>query len=233
MFDLIAAITLSIAAASVIATYSLSFASSVLGRSGIAVTMTLWFAGVLGLGATGVLLDMRWLGIPGLAFAVGIPMALLLGVLLMTRSCRRRVRTAPLPALVAVHALRVLGVWFVLLHAADRLPAPFAPVAGWGDILAGVLALPVAWLAARQPGKSRPISLGWNIIGAIDLVAAVTLGLLSLPGPLRVFMNTPDSGPMNVLPWLLIPGFLVPSLLTLHVVVFFRLQQDAIVSNAR
>jgi hypothetical protein len=37
-----------------------------------------------------------------------------------------------LPVLIGVHTVRLLGVFFVLLFSAGRLPAPFAPVAGWG-----------------------------------------------------------------------------------------------------
>jgi hypothetical protein len=40
----------------------------------------------------------------------------------------------PLAVLVAIHAGRVLGVFFLLLLAAGRLPPTFAMVAGWGDL---------------------------------------------------------------------------------------------------
>ena len=61
----------------------------------------------------------------------------------------------PLPALVAVNAIRILGVIFVMLHAAGKLPAPFAPSAGWGDIFVGVTALPVAWAMLRFGPRAR------------------------------------------------------------------------------
>jgi hypothetical protein len=55
----------------------------------------------------------------------------------------------PLWLLVGVHTVRLLGVSFIILFAAGRLPAPFAPVAGWGDIFVGATAIPVAWLVYR------------------------------------------------------------------------------------
>ena len=88
----------------------------------------------------------------------------------------------PLWLLVGVHTVRLLGITFVILYAANRLPAPFAPVAGWGDIFVGATALPVAWLAYRQPANSRPIIWIWNLIGLVDLIAAVGLGVISSPG---------------------------------------------------
>ncbi len=48
----------------------------------------------------------------------------------------------------------------------------------------------------------------------------LTLGPLSAPGPLQVFVGPPDASPMTSLPWLVIPGFLVPILLFTHVVIF-------------
>lgn len=227
MFDVLAASTLAVGASSVIATYSLAFGSSWRDRTGIALILLAWFTLVLALGAAGVLRPAVIFGLPALGWAVAIPLATLTLLLLATEKGRERVLKAPLSALIIVHALRLLGFWFVLLHAAGRLPAPFAPVAGWGDILAGVLALPAAWLAVKMPQRGSKMILTWNIIGAVDLVAAVTLGLTSLPGPTRVFMDAPGSEAMNFLPWFIIPGFLVPSLLTLHLVVFYRLRADA------
>ena len=129
----------------------------------------------------------------------------------------------PLPALIALNAIRLLGFLFVLLYAEGRLPAPFAPTAGWGDIFIGATALPVAWAVWRFAGRARPLAFAWNAIGVADLVTALTLGPLSVPGPLQVFVGPPDTSPMTALPWLIIPGFLVPCFVFLHVVIFNRL----------
>jgi len=58
----------------------------------------------------------------------------------------------PLWLFVGVHTVRLLGVTFVVLYAAHRLPAPFAPVAGWGDIFVGVTAAPSLGL---RTGRSQ------------------------------------------------------------------------------
>jgi hypothetical protein len=88
-------------------------------------------------------------------------------------------------------------------------------------MLIGVTALPLAWPVARF--GARPLALLWNALGVADLVIALTLGPLSAPGPLQVFVGPPDSSSMTTLPWLIIPGFLVPCLMFLHVVIFARL----------
>jgi len=145
---------------------------------------------------------------------------------------RAALMATPLSALVAINTIRILGVIFVMLYAAGRLPAPFAPSAGWGDMIAGVAAPPVAWLIARFGARVRPLAFAWNIFGAADLISAIALGALSAPGPLNAFAGPPTSAIMTTLPWLIIPGFLFPSLFFIHLVIFHRLLAKPEVSGA-
>jgi hypothetical protein len=64
----------------------------------------------------------------------------------------------------------------------------------------------------------------WNTLGLVDLVTAVALGATSVPGPLRLFPGEPSAAIMAGLPWLLIPGYLVPALFFLHLCTFYRLR---------
>jgi hypothetical protein len=54
-----------------------------------------------------------------------------------------------------------------------RKPAPFALTAGRGDVLIGVTALPVAYLAAIKVPAWRTSTLVCSALGFIDLVLAV------------------------------------------------------------
>jgi hypothetical protein len=139
------------------------------------------------------------------------------------RPIRNAALAVPLPAMVAVNAIRILGVIFLMLQAEGRLPAPFAPSAGWGDIFAGVAALPLAWSILRFGRRVAPLVFAWSVIGIADLVNAIALGALSAPSPLQIFVGPPDSSAMTALPWLLVPGFLVPILLFIHIVIAYRL----------
>ena len=130
----------------------------------------------------------------------------------------------PVPALVTVNAIRIIpGAIFVVLYAAGRLPASFGPSAGWGDIFAGVTALPLAWSMAQFGPRVRTLAVLWNTIGIADLFAAIALGALSAPGPLQVFAGPPTSAIMTTLPSLIIPGVVVPSLVFIHIVLYYRL----------
>src|ERR1700756_5471109 len=215
-FDLLSTIVLTASATVVVATFVALFGSSLTSRISIGAAMALWFIGVLGFGARGNIAT------PLLGAAVLIPIGVLSVVGFGWPAGRGRLQAAPLPALIALNVTRILGVLFVLLYAAKRLPAPFAPVAGWGDIAAGAVALPLAFWVARRPDTGRSAVLFWNSFGLADLVTAVTLGALSAPGPSRVFFDEPGSALMSSVPWILIPCFLVPSLSFVHLVVFYQ-----------
>lgn len=75
----------------------------------------------------------------------------------------------------------MLGVSFLVLHTQGRLPASFALTAGWGDIAIGVTAPLVAWLIATRGTQARRPLLMWNTLGLLDLIVAVTLGIVSSP----------------------------------------------------
>jgi hypothetical protein len=122
-----------------------------------------------------------------------------------------------------LNAGRLGGVFFLILAAHGRLPAPFAPTAGLGDMLVGALAIPLA-LAAIRASATQAWLGGWNALGALDLIVAVSLGVLSAPGtPFRVFTEGPGTAAMGSLPWVMIPGLLVPLYLLIHIVIAARL----------
>jgi hypothetical protein len=223
MFATLSAIALTASASIVVAFLSHALARTSLGRLTVAGVLGGWFALVLAMGATSALDPARGIGVPGLGLTVALPVAVLAVAFFSAPSIRNAMLAIPMPAMVAVNAVRILGVIFLILQAAGKLPAPFAPSAGWGDIFIGVTALPVAWAMLRFGPRGRALALIWNTIGIADLVNAVALGALSAPGPLQVFAGPPSSALMTTLPWLLIPGFLVPCLMFVHVVIFYRL----------
>ncbi len=225
MFDLLSMAELTASMTVVVVGFTLMFARSLKHRIAIAAAMSLWFCVVLVCGATGALDYDRGLGLAGLGLAVAGPIAILSLIGLGTPQGRAAILGAPLAGLVGIQSVRVLGVSFVLLHAMGRLPAPFAPVAGWGDIAVGAAAVPLAlWLATRQPATPKATVLVWNSLGLLDLVAAVVLGVTSSPGPARIFMDEPGSNLMTTLPWIIIPCFLVPALTIIHLATFYQLR---------
>jgi hypothetical protein len=225
MFDLVSTAELTASSAIVVFFLSSMLSSTVRQRVLIAAALTLWFCLIVAAGATGALARPIGPGIPGVGLGVLIPIVVLSLLVLGTARGRDLVRRVPMTALVGLHMVRVLGITFVLLYWAKRLPAPFAPVAGWGDIAVGLLAMPLALMLLRSEAATpRGWIVAWNLLGLTDLVVAVTLGATSTPGPIRLFHGEPSSAIMTNLPWILIPCFLVPSFIFVHLCTFYRLR---------
>jgi hypothetical protein len=194
------------------------------GGAALLAAHILWFAVVVVLAGSGVLTWRLELGAPLVAVSIAIPIVVIVVLATSVPASRRALSAIPLPALIALHGIRILGFLFLLLLAAGRLSAPFAPSAGWGDILAGSTAVPVAWALASWAKGARWLVLLWNGVGLLDLVAAAFLGIASAQGsPLQLFVDPPGSAAMTTLPWALIPLFLVPQLIVGHLAVYRRL----------
>ena len=183
-----------------------------------------WFAAFAILGAAG--LFMRPPGISTMLLGLGVLLPVLAGLVFLARSSTGRAIASrtPLAALVGLHVTRSLGVAFLALLAAGRLPRTFALTAGWGDIVVAATAIPVAWAVHRRTPGWRWVTAIWNTYAIADLVTAVTLGQGSTPGsPTRFIFESPGSGAITTLPWVMVPVFLVPFYFLIHLVIFRRL----------
>lgn len=139
-------------------------------------------------------------------------------------SFRRVLSELPPAVIIRLHAFRVLGVFFLFLALADRLSGPFPYSAGIGDIITGILALPVAAIAARE-GINDWRVIAWTAFGTLDLSVAVFLGVTSNnASPIQLIHAGVGSAAIFTLPWSLIPLVLVPVYLIEHVLVFTHLR---------
>lgn len=80
------------------------------------------------------------------------------------------------------------------------------------DILAGITGPIVALLFSGN----RKFMIAWNFICLGLLLNILTVAILSMPTPLRVFMNDPSNTFVARFPFIFLPGFLVPLAYTLH-----------------
>lgn len=139
---------------------------------------------------------------------------------------RKALLGLPLPLLIGLNIGRVFAVLFLLLAVEGRLAGPFPYFAGWGDIITGVVAIPLVWLAQDTKDRTATRIAAWNWFGAADLVLAIALGVLSAEGsPLQLFHAAPGSAAMQWLPFSFVPTVLVPLYLILHAIIWVRLRQ--------
>ncbi len=133
---------------------------------------------------------------------------------------RQFVSSLDLRVLTVAQTWRVGGIVFLLLYQQGALPGVFAIPAGWGDIAIGITAPLVAWFW-KPPFPSRAFVV-WNVLGSLDLVMAVTLGILASATPVGILAGDVTTRLMGQFPLSLIPTFFVPLLLILHLIALRR-----------
>lgn len=177
--------------------------------------LAIWFLAAALAGASGVLAHIPF----------PIPQITILGLTVVSlvvtnavSSVRAWIDAVPLRALVAVHAIRFVGIVFLILAARGLLAQVFGDRAGWGDIAAATLALVLVASGEPRTSGHRALYHVWNALGALDLLVAVgTATSVTLQG------LTPGVEPLLAFPLSTIPLFFIPVLLVGHVVVFRRL----------
>jgi hypothetical protein len=169
-----------------------------------------------------------WLPISRPVPVVGIfVMVPLLAAALATAwpAARKAILSIPMPVMVALNIVRVFAVLFLMLAAEGRLTGPFPYSAAWGDIITGVVAVPVLWLLKDGGARHTTAIAAWNLFGAADLALAITFGITSAEGsPLQLFPG-PGSEAMQHVPWSFVPTVLVPIWLILHAIIAVQLRR--------
>jgi len=174
-----------------------------------------WLGIALALGSAHVF-QARSQRIPWIALGIGAPIVVGFVAFFLSPQVRRIVDSIPQAWLLAIHVPRLVGATFLVLLAEHRLPAVFARPAGWGDVLIGLAALPVAAAYVAGRSGSRRLAVAFNLLGLADFVGAIGTGFLASPSPFRLFFSQPSTSLLTVLPLVLIPTFLVPFLTLVH-----------------
>ena len=156
--------------------------------------------------------------IPVVGLFVAVPL-LAAGLATAWPRVREALLSIPMPVMVALNVVRIFAVLFLALAAERRLTGPFPYSAAWGDIITGVLAVPVLWLLKDDAGARYTTAIGaWNLFGAADLVLAIAFGITSAEGsPLQLF----------------VPTVLVPIWLILHAIILAQLWRAKVGQAAR
>jgi hypothetical protein len=186
-----------------------------------------WFAFALIAGALGLFENQASRIGAAVGIAAGVPVVLFAVSFVASDSFRKFALALNPRTLTFVQSGRLIGVTFVILQARGVLPAIFAWPAGYGDMFIGATAAFVAWKLCN-PDHRGSFNF-WQALGIIDLVTAVGLGTTAgLIQPHGVPMAA-----MTVLPLSLIPSFLVPLYLILHVICIAQARRWRSVSSER
>src|SRR5689334_21266556 len=181
----------------------------------VIVPFTLWFAvawsaAINGVFRTGVS------PFPLLPLAIFLPVIIGAPLLLLSKRVGQVLDAMPVTWLVALQLYRVYGSVFLVAGLRGVLPGAFALPAGIGDVLTGLFAVPAAIAVATGTPQGRRAAIAWNIFGLADFAVAITLGLITSPGPLQLIVPDVPSIGAGGYPNVLTPAFVVPSSILLH-----------------
>ncbi|MGH7206498.1 MAG: hypothetical protein ACREI2_09865 [Nitrospiraceae bacterium] len=188
--------------------------------------LSLWFLFALSCSLLGVFDSKQRPPIP-LGAAAILPVVIYAICYLRSTEFRQFVLAANLRVLTLAQTWRVGGVVFLILHHQGLLPGVFALPAGWGDIAIGATAPLVAWAISSKKSFPKEIFVSWNVLGMLDLVVAVTLGILASASPLGVLAGEITTEVMGTFPLSLVPTFFVPLLIIFHLIALGRVWNEA------
>src|SRR6266566_2448019 len=89
------------------------------------------------------------------------------------------------------------------------LPAAFALPAGYGDMTVGLLALGMVYLLAKRKPYARAFLIGWNVLGLLDFVVALTTGF-TIVGSFAAQVAASGVSPLYLNYVGIVPSFGVP-----------------------
>jgi hypothetical protein len=196
------------------------------------IVLTIWLTIVLVLGAQGAFVVPA--GTPPYPIAIGVvaPILVFLAAVWASSAFRTFVMAANLPLLTGVQAWRFAGFGFLALFAHRVLPGSFAWPAGLGDMAIGLTAPWVALTLARRPAfAASRVFVIWNLLGILDLIAAVSSATINQ------ILATGAAGevtvaPMAQLPLLLVPAYLVPLFFIWHLTALFQARRVVLVEKS-
>lgn len=163
-------------------------------------------------------------GIPTIQFGITLPLILAMLVYASWPSFRQLVHGIPQQWLIGIQVYRAGGALFLALWGEGLMPGFFAVPAGLGDLLVGCTAPAIAFLAARGNTGSRNYVLIWNVLGLLDLALALVLGFVTTPSRFQLLAVDNASIIITQFPLVLIPTFIVPLSILLHLVSLAKLR---------
>lgn len=150
---------------------------------------------------------------PALALLLPLPFVLLFS---FSKTGTQIIQAVPPHWLILIQAFRILVellLWLAFVK--NMLPVQMTFEGRNFDVLTGIFALPVSYVVSK---KSSPKAiLVFNITGILLLLNILIIAVLSMPTPIRYFMNEPANILVAQFPFILLPGVLVPIAYSFHI----------------
>jgi len=180
-------------------------------RTGAFIAIMIWSILVAVVALTGLAGKFEWFPF-NIAPFLFIPLA---GILWITFSAGTKeiLKHVPMRALTSLQVFRVfveILLWMLFIQ--NLLPEQMTFEGRNFDILAGITAPLVAYFFL----ENKKVMIVWNLLSLALLINIITVAILSMPSPFRVFFNEPTNTIITTFPFIFLPTFLVPLAYGLH-----------------
>lgn len=180
-----------------------------------------WLAFQTVLAATGFFQNFD--ALPPRVFAFGpLPFFLLTVVYLIF--FRKFLRELPLTVLTWIHVIRIpVEICLLLLFLNRQVPIEMTFEGRNLDILSGITAPIVYFLAFRGGKINRVLLIIWNLAALALLANIVTIAVLAFPTPFQAIGFDQPNGGVTYFPFVWLPGVIVPIVFFCHVASLYKL----------
>ena len=193
------------------------------GSRAFFVAILIWFAVQAALGYFGFYHETSHMP-PRLLLFGALPCMVCIAGCFFTRRGRRFVDSVDLRALTWLHTIRIpveITLWCLVQH---QLLNESMSIGGTNfDILSGLSAPVVAYLAFRTSKVNRPLLLVWNIASLLLLLNVVVTAALGIPSPIQLHAFDQPNIAVLYFPFNLLPAMVVPLVLFAHLVALRKL----------
>lgn len=130
----------------------------------------------------------------------------------------------PLKTLTWIHVVRIpVEIVLFCLFQAGAIPQSMTFEGRNFDILSGITAPLIAWLAFRGGKTNKGLLIVWNVFAFLLLINILVNAILSIPSPIQNFgFEQPNVGVLYF-PFVWLPAIIVPIVLFSHLASFLQL----------
>jgi uncharacterized membrane protein len=130
----------------------------------------------------------------------------------------------PLTTLTLIHVIRIpVELVLLWLYQAGQVPVEMTFEGRNFDILSGITAPIVYFLAFRRGTVNRVLLIIWNIAALALLLNIVTIAVLAFPSPFQMIgIDQPNVG-VTYFPFIWLPAVIVPIVFFCHAISLWRL----------
>jgi hypothetical protein len=165
--------------------------------------------------------------LPPRTFAFG-PLPFFALTLIYLAFFRKFLSHLPLTALTLIHVIRIpVELVLLWLYQNGLVPVEMTFEGRNFDILSGITAPVVYFLAFRGGKANRWLLIVWNLAALVLLTNIVTIAVLAFPSPFQIVgLDQPNVG-VTYFPFVWLPAVIVPIVFFCHVASLWKLISDA------